>query len=140
MASPTDTKSPKKLQERLAASEWIRLPVSPETVTVLGRRVNSKSASWRGLNFSKADLLAQATLMMAVCGSDIAPFDYHLRVPFCHPDDQTGTAGDWTECFYRVRPRMKPGKLWEGRMVETVFFERVNGEWRLAVALRGAGK
>lgn len=116
-------------------SEWRRFPVTPETITVLGNRVKDDSPMWKGLNLERADLIVQSTIMMLVCGHE-APFDMHLSVPFCHPDDQTGTADDWNDCYYRVRPRMKPRKRWKSRMVEQVFFERLAGEWNLAVAFQ----
>jgi hypothetical protein len=95
---------------------------------------------WTGLNLARADLLIQATMMMCVCGHDVAPFDLHLSVPWCHPEDQTGTDDDWNDCYYRVRPKMEAGKRWKGRMIESVYFERVDGKWRLAVKFQDKPK
>jgi hypothetical protein len=120
-----DAKSDKPLQT-------VRYDISPETVTVLGRNVKETDAMWRGLDLDNADLLAQSTLMMMVCGSREAPFDLHLRTPWWHPDD--GPAPTPPEMFYRVRPKMKVGKKWKNNIVRSVTFERVSGKWRLAVS------
>lgn len=116
-----------------------RLPVSPETVTVLGNRVKKSSPAWRGLDLENADLATQATIMLVICGPDEAPPDLHLRVPWWHPDD--GPAPSPPEMYYRVRPRMEPGKKWKGKKVESVAFERWRGEWmRPACGWRAARK
>jgi hypothetical protein len=69
--------------------------------------------------------------MLAICGKD-APPDIHLRVPWCHPEDRTGTAEDWHDCIYRVRPKMQPGKRWQGQKIKSVMFERWDGKWWIA--------
>ena len=117
-------------------SEWHRFPVSPGTMKVLGYKVKADSPMWAGLNLARADLIVQSTLMMRVCGHDAAPFDLHLNVPWCHPEDQTGDPSDWDDCKYRIRPKMEVGKKWKGRIVDAVFFELWAGEWRLAVLFK----
>lgn len=108
-----------------------RVPVSPETCTVLGYRVKASDPRWAGLDLDKADLIMQSTLMLCVCGPDDAPIDAHLRAPWWHPDD--GPAPDPPEMYFRVRPRMQAGKKWEGRKVKFVAFERFSGKWGLAI-------
>ena len=92
------------------------LPVSPETVTVLGNRVKPTSPAWLGLDFSRAILRERNTLSMALLGPD-APEDHHLDVPWCHPLDQPH---GWRDgAMYRVRPRrdgwrfVKEGETWK---------------------------
>ena len=109
-----------------------RFPVSPETVTVLGNRVKETSPAWTGLDLARAEPAVQNTMFLMICGAADAPRDKHLRVPWCHPEDQTGSPDDF-DCIYRVRPRMEPGKKWKGRKVKEVDFERWNGKWWLAV-------
>lgn len=65
------------------------LPVNPETCSVLSCRVKATSPTWRGLDFSRAVIRTQATALIAMLGRDEAPYDLHLDVPFCHPDDET---------------------------------------------------
>ncbi len=104
------------------------LPVDRSTVTVLGS-VWGPKAPWAGLDFANARVRNQSTLMMMIAGKD-APYDHHLDVPFIHPDD--GPLSE-AECVYRVRPRMKPGKRWQGRKVRSVQFVRQDAGWALDV-------
>lgn len=101
-----------------------RYPVAPETVTVLGCRPRSaQEPRWAGLRWNGEEkVLTQSTLMRFVCGAD-APYDLHLNVPWCHPEDYV-TDEDIDGCKYRVRPRMEPGKRWKRRMVKAVSIER----------------
>jgi hypothetical protein len=109
-----------------------RVPVSPETVTVLGHKVKrATDPLWAGLFLEHAMPATQSSLMLMICGKD-APVDIHLRVPWCHPEDREGTKDDWTDCIYRVRPRMQPGKKWKGQKVKSVAFERWQDEWWIA--------
>ncbi len=108
-----------------------RVPVDHETVTVNGSKWRA-TAPWSGLCFDLAEPAVQSTLMLAICGSQEAPIDIHLNVPWCHPDDQDGTPEDWTDCVYRVRPRMEIGKKWKGENVNFVAFERWQGKWFVA--------
>lgn len=109
-----------------------RVPVSAETCTVLGYKVKTRDPEWAGLDLDRADLLQQSTLMLAICGPNDAPPDLHLSVPWCHPDDRArGEEPDG--CYYRVRPRMEPGKKWAGKKVKAVAFERWAGKWFLAI-------
>lgn len=109
-----------------------RVPVSPETITVLGYRVKATSPAWTGLDLVNAEPRTQSTLWLAVAGQDEAPPDIHLDVPWCHPDDRArGAPAD--DCRYRVRPRMTPGKRWKGRLVKSVAFERWQGKWFIAI-------
>ena len=105
--------------EQRAPSE-VRLPIAPNTVTVLGSRWKA-DAPWAGLDFTKARLRTQSTLMLYVCGPNEAPYDLHLDVPWCHPDDQPEGWDD--EMVYRVRPIAEPGQKWRRRMVESVAIE-----------------
>lgn len=107
-----------------------RVRVSPETVTVLGYRCKPDDVRWTGLDFAKADLRTQSSLFLMLCGKDDAPPDLHLSVPWWHPDD--GEHPDPPEMYWRVRPRMEPGKRWKGKKVKTVAFERWSGEWWIA--------
>lgn len=109
-----------------------RFPIAPDTVTVLGHRVREHEPRWRGLDFQKATLRTQSTLMLAVCGKD-APYDLHLNVPFCYP-------GEPPELYegvkYRVRPIAEPGKRWRRRMVQDVAIEPAPGKtppWEIVV-------
>lgn len=108
--------------------------VTPETVEILGRRAKSESDPlWAGLFLDRAEPAMQTSLMLMVCGADDAPIDRHLRVPWCHPSDRTGTDEDWNDCIYRVRPRLAEGKRWRGRKVGRVHgFERWDGRWFIA--------
>lgn len=86
------------------------MPVTPETVTVLGYRVKATDPAWTGLNWSDVVEREKSTLMVFVCGgADNAPDDHHLSVAWMHPNDQAaGYANDpdiWVR--YRVRPRRK---------------------------------
>lgn len=112
-----------------------RVPVAPETITVLGYRVKADDPRWLGLNLAKAEPRMQASLMLAIAG-DEAPEDIHLSVPWCHPDDRANGMDD-DACRYRVRPRMKSGKRWKGRKVVSVAFERWNGKWFIAIGYKG---
>jgi hypothetical protein len=112
-----------------------RIPVSPDTVTVLGHKVKKDDIMWTGLFLDRAEPATQSSLMLAICGKDDAPIDIHLRVPWCHPDDRTGTEEDYNDCIYRVRPRMETGKKYKGKLVKFVAFERWNGKWWLAYEL-----
>jgi hypothetical protein len=107
-----------------------RLPITPETVTVLGRRVKANSPMWAGLDLANADLRMQASILLMTIGPD-APVDLHLSAPWWHPED--GPPPSPPEMWYRVRPRMQPGKKWKGRKVQTVQFERWSGKWCLAI-------
>jgi hypothetical protein len=111
-----------------------RFPVSPDTCKVLGYRVKSDSPAWLGLDFSRAIVRTKSTLMMMVCGSANAPYDLHLDVPFCHPDDQPDGWED--DMVYRVRLIAEPGKRWRGRLVKTVAIEaapQLSPPWEIVV-------
>lgn len=108
-----------------------RVPVSPETVTVLGYRVKPDDPMWLGLDLANAEPRTQASILLMMIGED-APEDIHLCVPWNHPDDTAN--GIYDDCRYRVRPRMQAGKRWRGRLVKSVAFERWNGEWLIALS------
>lgn len=69
-------------------------PIGPTTVTVLGSHWR-ESAPWAGFDFSRAEIRS---------GSIWSPDDYHLGVPWMHPDDpaQIGRDPD-DESIYRLR-------------------------------------
>lgn len=92
------------------------LPVTPDTVTVLGARVTADSIMWRGLDWSDVILRERNTLTMLVLGRD-APQDHHLDIAWAHPAD--GRAA-WEGTRYRVRPRRKGWR-----------FVKEGAEWRL---------
>lgn len=116
-----------------------RLPVSPETCTVNGYRVKPTDTSWTGLDLANAEPRTQSTMMLAVVGSDDAPPDIHLNVPWCHPEDRAnGAPAD--DCIYRVRPRMKVGRRWKGDVVRSLSFERWSGSWFLALEFAPKGR
>ena len=103
-----------------------RIKVSPKSVTVLGDKPKGEDDPlWAGLDLARAEPRTQSTVMLAICGED-APEDIHLAVPWGHPEE---------DCIYRVRPRMEVGKKWKGRTVESVAFERWDGEWFIAIAM-----
>ena len=104
-----------------------RLKVSPKTITVNGSRVTAKHPAWLGLDMINAEPRQQSSLMLFAVGSD-TPIDVHLRVPFQHPDDTVDSG-----CFYRVRPKMEVGEKWQGKIVQSVAFERWDGDWFIAV-------
>lgn len=106
----------------LLATAWCwqddEIPVHPLTVRVLGSQWTA-SSPWAGLDFSRAVILEQATIMVWAVGSETAPADHHLNVPWCHPDDQP--EGWAEEMKYRVRPA-RPN--WR-------FHQREDGRWVL---------
>lgn len=113
-----------------------RLPVSPETVTVLGYRVRAHEPRWQGLDFAAATLRTQSTLMLAVCGKD-APYDLHLNVPFAYPGEPPER---YEGVRYRVRPQAEPGKKWRGRKVADVAIKPAPGKdppWEIVVTYAG---
>ena len=81
--------------------------IGPATVTVLGHIWDGK-APWNGLDFTRAELRE----------TSIWGPDYHLRVPWRHPDDAACQEGHEDECFDRVRPRRRGWR-----------FVQVGGEW-----------
>ncbi len=112
-----------------------RVPVSPETITVLGHRVKPTDPMWTGLDLDNAEPRTQNTLSLACFGQDEAGIDIHLDVPWCHPEDRA--RGHDFDCRYRVRPKMEAGKKWKGKMVKSVAFERWTGKWYLAIEFGG---
>lgn len=104
------------------------LPVSPTTCTVLGQRAKSEADPlWAGLDLSRAEMRDYSPI-----AGRAGPRDPNLGVPWCHPEDQTGSPDDF-DCIYRVRPKMEAGKRWKRRLVEHVDIQRVNGSWLIAV-------
>jgi hypothetical protein len=92
------------------------LPVTPDTVTVLGSRVKADCPMWRGLDWSDVILRERNTLEMALLGPK-ASEDHHLDIAWAHPaDGKRACAG----CRYRVRPRRKGWR-----------FVQQGDEWRL---------
>ncbi len=71
--------------------EW--QPISADRVTINGYRYKTESPAWAGLDLTKA-----VERHYSIWGKD-----YHLDVPFWHPDD--GPHPDPPEMRYRVRPR-----------------------------------
>lgn len=117
----------------------VRFPIEPETVTVLGSIWHRGTRAWDGLDFTRAKVRTQSTLMIYVCGSADAPYDLHLDVPFCHPDDHPTGPKDY-DCVYRVRPRAEPGKRWRGRLVRAVTLKRAPGKsppWEIEIEFAG---
>jgi hypothetical protein len=68
--------------------------IGPKTVRVLGYKW-SANAPWAGLHFDKAVLRT---------GSIWSDDDYHLDVPWLHPDDVAMEPYPDAWCRYRVRP------------------------------------
>lgn len=97
-----------------------RIPVDPKNIDVLGHRVTPDDAAWTGLDWSHAE---------AVNRDD--GWSY-LRMPWCHPQDQTGDPEDF-DCIYRVYPRAEPGKKWKRKMVKGTAFVMVDGKWWIDV-------
>ncbi|TRD03787.1 hypothetical protein FJV76_14210 [Mesorhizobium sp. WSM4303] len=99
----------------------MRLPIDPTTCTVLGYKPkNADDPLWAGLEMSRAELRNWA--------------DYHLAVPWEHPDDQArfkDDPKDWA--IYRVRPAMEPGKKWKGKKVQSVGLVHADGAWWIDV-------
>lgn len=113
-------------------TERRHLPVSPETCDVLGSRVKADSPAWLGLDFTRAT--AAATLFSAwPCP--------HLRVPFCHPEDQPEGWDD--DMIYRVYPLMEAGRKWKGRRVVSVAIEPApdrDPPWAIVVEYAGKAR
>jgi hypothetical protein len=88
--------------------KWQReMPVTHETVTVLGSRVKCDSPAWTGLDWSRVTVREQSTLLRFVLGSN-APADHHLDVHWMHPNDREHSKDcEDMWCVYRVRPRRK---------------------------------
>jgi hypothetical protein len=120
-------------------TEEIVFPVAPDTVSVLGSRWEADEPAWAGLDFAKAKLRTQNTLMLSICGAD-APYDLHLDVPFWHPGDGEPDPDieDWA--WYRVRPLPEPGRKWRGRKVVDVTIEPAperSPPWQIRVTFAG---
>lgn len=94
-------------------------PIGPKTVTVLGSHWPARW-EWEGFDFTRAELRS---------GSIWSNDDYHLSVPWMHPDDiaRWGRDPDF-EGIYRIR--LKRG--WKS-------FVRVDCEWRVSKAPRQEG-
>lgn len=121
-------------------AEGVRFPIAPDTVTVLGSRWKVTDVAWRGLDFTRARLRTQSTLMLSICGRD-APYDLHLDVPFCHPDDQPDGWAD--DLVYRVRPIAEPGRRWRRRIVKSVVIEPAPDKsppWEIVVEFARAAR
>jgi hypothetical protein len=103
----------------------MRLPVEPATCTVLGYKPKgADDPLWAGLELSRAELREWA--------------DYHLAVPWEHPEDQEAFGDDPSDwAIYRVRPRMEPGKKWKGKKVNAVAFVRDADAWWIDVEFVG---
>lgn len=72
----------------------------PGTFTIDGWKATTEW--WSRLDFSRAEVRDQSSLMVAIVGKDKAPADIHLRVP--NPED---------ESYHRVRPKIAVGDvLW----------------------------
>lgn len=83
-------------------------PIGPKTARV-NRAHWKESYPWAGLKFALAE----------ICHRSIWGDDYHLRVPWMHPDDRDAMADDpewWA--YYRIRPKrgwrsfVKIGDIW----------------------------
>lgn len=94
-----------------------RLTIDPTTVDVLGSRVKPTDPAWTGLDWSRAELRHLGK----------------LAVPWCHPSDQTGSPDDF-DCIYAVHPLAVAGKRWRGKLVKDAWFEKIGGQWFVAVA------
>lgn len=94
----------------------MRVPVEPKNIDVLGYRVKEDSPAWTGLDWTRAE---------PVNRDDGWSF---LRMPWCHPLDQTGSPDDF-DCFYRVYPRAMPGKKWKRKIVKSTAFVQDEGKW-----------
>ena len=93
------------------------LPVSPDTVTVLGYRVKANSPMWAGLDWSDVILRERSTAAMLCFGASAQP-DHHLDIAWSHPDDDRAA---WEGTRYRVRPRRKGWR-----------FVKEGDEWRIS--------
>ena len=91
------------LNQAMAGETDGLISIDHTNVTVLGSKWRA-SAPWAGLDFKRAELREQSTLGVFLFGKN-APPDHHLRVPWCHPDDQPEGWAD--DCWYRVRPASK---------------------------------
>ena len=94
--------------------------IGPKTVTVLGSHWRD-GHSWQGFDWSRAELRS---------GSIWSNDDYHLGVPWAHPDDRKMTNDD-PDVFGVYRVRLKRG--WKS-------FVQVDGEWRVSKAPRQDGR
>ena len=91
-------------------------PIGPKTVTVLGSH-RPADWEWGGFDWSRAELRS---------GSIWSPDDYHLGVPWSHPNDGHDPGND---AIYRIR--LKRG--WRS-------FVKVDGAWMVSKAPRQGGK
>lgn len=99
-------------------------PVSAANCTVNGIRYKNNSPIWIGLDFVRAELRTQSTVMLYAVGQDKAPYDLHLSVPWMHPEVRPTLGADpdtWVR--YRVKPRREKGAR---------FYQRDDGQWMLA--------
>jgi hypothetical protein len=102
-------------------SETVTAPIGSKTVTVCGEHWK-ESAPWGGFDWSKAEIRSDSIWYNG---------DYHLGVPWMHPEDQArGYASDpdWWG-IYRVR--LKRG--WHS-------FVCISGEWRVSKAAPEQGR
>lgn len=90
-------------------------PIGPATVTVLGYHWRA-GPRWDGFDFARAELRSHCPL-----GED-----YHLSVPWMHPDDKAQHADD-PDCWCIYRLRLKRG--WKS-------FVQVDGAWHVSRAPR----
>lgn len=87
-------------------------PIGPKTVRVMGSHWK-ESAPWSGLKFDWS-------LTEVRSGSIWSNDDYHLRVPFIHPDDEGGTHEE-ENMYYRVRLK----RPWKS-------FVKIGGVWHVS--------
>lgn len=88
-------------------------PINPGNCTVNGYIVKETDPDWTGLDFTNCELRH-----FSIWGED-----YHLRVPWWHPED--GPAPNPPEMYYRVRPKSQSDTFYQDDGVW--FIVRKNG-------------
>lgn len=97
----------------------VTAPIGPKTVTVLGSHWPA-TWNWSGFDWSRAELRS---------GSIWSNDDYHLGLPWMHPNDEAAVGRDPDyEGIYRIRPN----RGWRS-------FVRVDGEWLVSKAPPAVG-
>lgn len=81
----------------------MKILVTPENSTVQGYE-NSKDY-WKNLRFDEAEPRKKSMAMVYLVGSEKAPIDIHLSVPFAATGDEHFPSEDLG--YYRVRPKDK---------------------------------
>lgn len=89
--------------------------LDPSNIEVLGHKVTETDAAWTGLDWSR-------------------PVSFEpdrIRLPWCHPDDQTGSPDDFDSVYSVYPPGI--GKRWRGKRVKDAWFLWTDGKYYVAI-------